>query len=122
MNKSIISVGAVESKELKVTLKNGILKITKGSMVVMNGARDRNLYYLKGTIVTSVMTASVDSDDDATKLWHMRLGHAREKFMQTLAKQDLLNGVKTNKLEFCEHCVLSKKTKVMFGTVIHRTK
>ena len=43
MKKSIISVGAVESKELKVILKNGILKITKGSIVVMNGARDRNL-------------------------------------------------------------------------------
>ena len=68
------------------------------------------------------MTTLVDSDNDATKLWHMRLGHAREKFMQTSAKQDLLKGVKTNKLKFCEHCVLSKKTKVKFDISILHTK
>ena len=67
-----------------MTLENGILKITKGSMIVMKDARDRNLYYLKGSIVTGVMTALVDLDDDATKLWHMRLDHAGEKSMQTL--------------------------------------
>jgi len=81
MKKNIISVGAVESKDLKLTLENGILKIAKGSMIVMKGARDRNLYYLKGSTVTSALAASVDSDDDTTKLWHMRLGHAGEKFM-----------------------------------------
>ena len=41
--KNIISMGAVKSKELKATIDNGILKITKGSMVVMRGAKDRNL-------------------------------------------------------------------------------
>jgi len=30
MKKNIISVGAMESKGLKVTLENGILKVTKG--------------------------------------------------------------------------------------------
>ena len=52
----------------------------------------------------------------------MRLGHAGEKSMQALAKQGLLKGAKTCKLEFCEHCVLGKKSKVKFGTAIHRTK
>jgi len=55
-------------------------------MVVMKGVRDRNLYYLKGNTVVGALTASVDSDDDATKLWHMRLDHTGEKFMQSLAK------------------------------------
>ena len=52
----------------------------------------------------------------------MRLGHAGEKSMQTLTKQGLLKDAKTCKLEFCEHCVLGKKSKVKFGTAIHRTK
>ena len=52
----------------------------------------------------------------------MKLGHAREKSIQTMAKQGLLKGVKTCKMYLCEHCVLSKRTKVMFGTVIQRTK
>ena len=68
-------------------------------MAVMKGARDMNLYCLKDNTVTGVMAASVDSDDDATKLWYMKLDHTGEKSMQTL----------TYKLKFCEHCVLSKK-------------
>ena len=57
MKTNIISVGAVESKGLKVTLENGILKITKISMVVMKGVRDRNLYYLKDSTDTGALTA-----------------------------------------------------------------
>ena len=68
------------------------------------------------------MTASVISDEDATQLWHMRLGHVGEKFMQALVKQGLLKGAKTYKLKFCEHYVMSKKTKVKFGTAIDHTK
>ena len=57
--KNIISAGTVESKGLKVTLKNGIFKVTKGSLVVMKEIRDRNLYYLKGSTITGYLTASV---------------------------------------------------------------
>ena len=52
----------------------------------------------------------------------MRLGHAREKSMQALAKQGLLKGAKTCKVKFCEHYVLSKKIKVKYGAAIYRTK
>ena len=73
MKKSIISAGAVESKGLKGTLENGILKVTKGTMVVMKGIRNRNLYYLKSSTVTGILTIVVNSDEDATKLWHRDL-------------------------------------------------
>jgi len=59
MKKNIISVGPVESKGLRVTFENGILEITKGSMVVMKSVRDKNLYYLKGSTVTGALAASV---------------------------------------------------------------
>jgi len=68
MKKNIFLVGDVESKGLKVILENGSLKVTKGSIVMMKGVMDRNLYYLKDSTVISALTASVDSDDDATKL------------------------------------------------------
>ena len=48
-------------------MENGILKITKGYMVVIKGARDRNLYYLKGSTVTSVMAALVDLDQEQSR-------------------------------------------------------
>ncbi|KAM1596712.1 hypothetical protein ACFX1Z_031688 [Malus domestica] len=62
------------------------------------------------------------SDSDTTKLWHMRLGHADEKALQGLMKKGLLKGVMTCKLDFCEHCVLGKQTRVKFSTAVHQTK
>ena len=62
-----ISVGAVESKGLKMMLENEILKVTKGSLVVMKWIRDRNLCYLKGSTVTGSLTASMVSNKDATQ-------------------------------------------------------
>jgi len=52
----------------------------------------------------------------------MRLGHTGEKSLQAFAKQGLLKGVKTCKLDFCEHCVIGKKTKVKFGTATYCTE
>ena len=46
----------------------------------------------------------------------------RESLLQALAKAGLLKGVKTCKLEFCEHCVIGKKAKVKFGTATHCTE
>ena len=34
----------------------------------------------------------------------------------------LLKDAMTGKLEFCQYCVIGKKTKVKFGTGIHRTE
>jgi len=49
-------------------------------------------------------------------------GTCSEKSLQILAKQGLLEGVKTCKLDFCEHCVKEKQTRMKFGTAIHDTK
>ena len=56
-----------------------------------------------------------DKDSKITRLWHMCLRHPGEKALQNLVKPGLLNGAKTNKLEFCEHCVVGKQSKVKFG-------
>ena len=89
-------------------------------MVVLKAVRRKNLYYLKGSIVTGQVTSLIDSDEDSTRLWHMRLGHTGEKSLQGPAKRDLSKGAKTCKFEFCEHYVIGKK-KVKFGTTIHCT-
>ncbi|XP_028126308.1 uncharacterized protein LOC114323049 [Camellia sinensis] len=91
----------------------------------MKGTRQRNLYFLDGSTVTgrvAISTSSEDDVSDTSRLWHMHLGHVGEKALQGLVKQGLLKGAKTGKLEFCEHCVLGKQTRIKFGTAIHRTK
>ena len=98
LKRNLISVGALEALGLVVSIKEGVLKMTKGSMVVLKAIRRKNLYYLNGSIVIGQVAASTNSDEDSTRVWHMRLGHAGEKSLQTLARQGVLKGAGTCKL------------------------
>ncbi|KAH9685902.1 retrovirus-related pol polyprotein from transposon TNT 1-94-like protein [Citrus sinensis] len=119
LKKNLIYVGALEAKGYKITIEDGIMKFTHGAMVILQGVRRHNLYYLKGGTTDEVNI--VEANSDTTKLWHVRLGHVGEKSLQTLMRHGLLKGTKTCKLNFCEHCVISKKTRVKFGTANHDT-
>ena len=68
------------------------------------------------------VSMSEDPDLDTTRLWYKQLGHMSERGLYLLSKQGLLCGQKTEKLDFCEHCVFGKQHRVSFGTSIHRTK
>jgi len=86
LKRNLISVGALEILGLEVSIRDGVLKMTKSSIVILKGVRRNNLYYLKGSIVTGQVATSIDSDDDSTRLCYMRLGHTREKSLQALEK------------------------------------
>ncbi|KAF5475608.1 hypothetical protein F2P56_007400, partial [Juglans regia] len=97
-----------------------------GIQVTMKGLKRGNLYFLQGSTVSgraSTVCEKLDeTDDDTTRLWHIRMGHAGEKALQTLVKQGLLKGAKTGKLSFCENYVLGKQTRIKFGTAVHSTQ
>ena len=60
------------------------------------------LHVLQGSIVivgVDVSSRSL-SEDDTTKLWHMRLRHMSENSMEELSRRGLLDGQKTSKLHF----------------------
>ena len=88
LKKNLISLGVPEFKGLTITLRDRLLKVVAGALTVMKGTRRNNLYYFQGNIVIgSASTVSgKDADSEATKLWHMCLGHTGEKALQTLAK------------------------------------
>ena len=44
LKRNLISVGALETLGLEVLTKDGILKMTKGSMVILKGVCQNNLY------------------------------------------------------------------------------
>ena len=76
LKKNLISLGALESKCLVVTMRDGILKATSGALVMLKGVRKNNLYYYQGNTVVGTVattTSSFKKDAEATKLWHMRL-------------------------------------------------
>nr|GFA49972.1 hypothetical protein [Tanacetum cinerariifolium] len=94
LKKNLISLGVLDSKGFKYTSKNGVLRVSKGALVVMKASKGTSSFYtLQGeTIIGSASVSCLEkSNSDLTKLWHMRLGHMSEKGMVILSKQGLLD-------------------------------
>ena len=74
---------------------------------------------MQGSTVTrdDVVASHSLLEDDITKLWHMS-----KNGMTKLSRRGLLDGHKTNKLQFCEHCVSRKQKRVRFSSGIHKSK
>ena len=47
LKRNLISVGTLKVLGLKVSIRDGVLKMVKGSMVVLKDVRRNNLYYLR---------------------------------------------------------------------------
>ncbi|KAK2993794.1 hypothetical protein RJ640_027672 [Escallonia rubra] len=98
-------VSSVEQQE------GGVMKVSKGAMVIMKGQKTGNLYKLMGNTVIGGASVSthVGSSNDNSELWHKRLGHLSEGGMLELHKRKLLQGVKSCKLDFYKFCVFGKQ-------------
>ena len=89
LEKNLISLGTLESKGFTIIMRNGILKVVSEALMMMKGIRRNNLYlYQDSTLVGTIAAVSeVNKVAEMSRLWHMRLGHAGEKYLQTLAMQ-----------------------------------
>jgi len=84
LKKNLISLGALEEQGQRGTLEKCVLKMFRGSLVILKGIRRNNLYYLKGSAKNLV--ASEDLDGDSTRSWRMRLEHIGMDSLQALVK------------------------------------
>ncbi|KAL0373808.1 UNVERIFIED_CONTAM: Retrovirus-related Pol polyprotein from transposon TNT 1-94 [Sesamum radiatum] len=124
LKKNLIFLGTLHKNGFipKADEDRETIRIVKGAFTVMKGKITAgNIYKLLGSTVVGGVHY-VDSCDDNTKLWHMRLGHLSERGMTEFHKRNLLHGVKSCKLDFCKFCVMGKQTKVSFTTGKHKTE
>ena len=111
LKRNLISLSTLDTRGYKYTGEGGVLKISKGALIVMKGHQKTTmLYVLQGsTVIGDVVVASRSlSGDDITKLWHICLRHVSENDRAELSRRRLLDGQETSKLQFCEHCVFGK--------------
>ena len=123
LKKNLLSLGTLDKIGCRITCEGGVMKVAKGSLVVMKGRLNGSLYALQGsTILGSANVSTSTMSDRDTKLWHLRLGHMSERGMFELSKQGLFDGKNFGNLGFCEHCVYGKHKRVSFKPAIHNTK
>jgi len=51
LKRNLISVGVLKALGLEVSIRDSVLKMTRGLMEILKGVRRNNLYYLKGSTV-----------------------------------------------------------------------
>lgn len=123
LKRSLISLGTLEKSGYIFKGENSALKVSKGSMVVMKGGRRGNcLYVLKGETVVNVSSVAEDKEPTKTMLWYQRLGHMNEKGLKELENQNFLGKDNLEDLQFCEHCIFGKQTRVSFKISILKIK
>ncbi|KAD4178745.1 hypothetical protein E3N88_27336 [Mikania micrantha] len=90
LQRNLISLGTFESKDYCVNMKNGKVKVIKGSMVVLTGnRRNNNIYFLEGEVCTNSVSV-VEGGNSNARLWHMRMGHISSQGLQELNRHNLL--------------------------------
>ncbi|XP_062100336.1 uncharacterized mitochondrial protein AtMg00300-like [Humulus lupulus] len=122
LRRNLISLGSLKDEGYIYKSTNGILKITRGSLVVMKGKRVNGLYILEGEKVALAEASIVKTQESEMHLWHQRMGHISEQRFRQLLKQGSTDKLKTCALPFCEACVFGKQHKINFTTTKHNTK
>ena len=119
---NLISLGDLERSIYTYKSENGVLKVSKDSLVKSRGTLRNGLYVLEGTAVSGSAGIASGKVTNMSMLWHKRLAHVSEIGLQALSQQGLLGGVKDVELPFCKHCIMEKSTRVRFGKGKHTTK
>jgi len=68
LKKNCISVRTLEALGVEISCRDDVLKVLKGSMVMIKGIQRNNMYYLKGSMATGQVVTFIDSDDDCILL------------------------------------------------------
>ena len=70
LKKNLISLGTLDTLGYKFSTEDGVMKISKGALIVMKGNKVNDLYVLQGsTVYGSVsVSSSQDVDQEATQL------------------------------------------------------
>jgi hypothetical protein len=92
--------------------------ISKDGVFFVNAPDCDGLYILD--LITHVNSVDVKrckhSDDNATYVWHCRLGHVGVKHTKKLHNDGLLGTLDFDSFDMCEPCLLGKMTR----TLVHR--
>ncbi|CAL5342497.1 unnamed protein product [Camellia sinensis] len=107
-----IKMGKLDDEGYCNTFSNGQWKLTRGAMIVARGKKHSTLYVMQARLPKEVINAM--DDESTVELWHKRLAHMSEKGLATLAKKNLLSGMKNALLKRCTHCLAGKQNRVSF--------
>ena len=96
LKKNLLSIGQLDDLGCKTQIEGGILKVTKGVLVVMKTEKIVvHLYMLLGdTLQKASVSVASTSQEEMTMILHHKLGHMSECGLKILAECNLILGLK----------------------------
>ncbi|KAH9793420.1 Integrase catalytic domain-containing protein [Citrus sinensis] len=96
LKKNLLSLGQTDSHGYKTHVENGIIKIIKGTLVLMKVEKiGTNLFMLKEEIVQEADACVASNGEESTMMWHLKIGHMLEQGLKILSERKLLPGLKS---------------------------
>ena len=68
LKKNLISLGMLDKLRCMFKAEKDILKVIKGSMVIMKGSMNNELYVQDGEVITGLVAVSLSINSDRTRL------------------------------------------------------
>ena len=124
VKKNLLSIRQFDELGLKTQIANGLMKIVKGALIVMKAEKiSSKLFVLQGhTLKYGDASIASTNQEESTIRWHYKLGHMSERGIKILAERNLLPRLTSVNLPFCEHCVVSKQSRLKFGRSTAKSK
>jgi hypothetical protein len=114
LRKNLISLGVLDFVGYKCATQGGVLKVSKGILVVMKAKRIENLYHLEGRTKVNQAVVAYEYASDFARLWYQHLGHMSEKGIKVLVDRKSFPSLKFLNLNFCKYCVFGKQCRQKF--------
>lgn len=80
-------MGGLDDIGLQARLGNGMLKMIKGSLVILKGTKRNDINVTRAEVVTKYTAKSSSVESDVTFKWHNRLAHVSEKGLRILNRK-----------------------------------
>ena len=86
LKKNLISIGMLNQTGCVIKAEKMVLRVIKGSMVIMKGIKQNGMYVLDGHIALEEASLT-DSGGNKSMMWHLRIGHMSERGLKEIQKQ-----------------------------------
>ena len=90
LKRNLISLGTLNDEGHDYRIGRGIMKITKGSLVVMKGIKNFSLYRLDGETIPPAYVSVIKKNNSDSLAWHIKMGHVSEQGFVELSKQGII--------------------------------
>ena len=112
---NLISAGRLDDERYTGRIRNGVMKFSKGSLIVARVRKVNTLYLMNARLCPDEVNVAFDTASELwhKRLWHKRLCHISMKGMKRLADDNLIP-VKDVHLERCTDCLGGKQNRTSF--------